>query len=141
MNLLDSDLEWLAANFPELAYAPDDQQIAGELRFCAAFDRGSSQLKLGDSDEHRAIGAFLCDTFRVRIDLGHLGGNRWPTVYEVGGRRFDIAEQNQCPMVDLHFFEDGACCLSIKYAPEKDLTIQRFMLELVIPFFLPPVLH
>lgn len=135
MNLRDTDLEWLASNFPELAFHPDAQQITGELRFCAAFDRNADQLKLGDTDEYRAIGTFLCDAFNARIDLGHLQTNGWPTVYEVGGRRFDIAEQNQCAMVDLHFFEDGACCLSLKYAPEKDLALQRFMLELVIPFF------
>ena len=69
MNLRDADLEWLGSNFPELAYAPVDQRIDGKLRFCAAFDRNSGQLKLGDTDEHRAIGAFLCDTFKVRIDL------------------------------------------------------------------------
>ena len=135
MNPRDTDLEWLASNFPELAYAPADHRIDGELCFCAAFDRRSGQLKLGDIDQHRAIGTFLCDGFKVRIDLGHLGDNGWPTVYEVGGRRFDIAEQNQCAVVDLHFFEDGACCLSLRYAPEKDLTLHRFMLELVIPFF------
>ncbi|MDE2938914.1 MAG: SEC-C metal-binding domain-containing protein [Chloroflexota bacterium] len=135
MNPRDTDLEWLASNFPELAYAPADQRICGELRFCAAFDRSTGQLKLGDTGEHREIGTFLCDRFKVRIDLGRLGNNGWPTVFEVGGRRFDIAEESQCAMVDLHFFEDGACCLSLKYAREKDLTLQRFILELVIPFF------
>ena len=135
MNLRNADLEWLASNFPELAYAPDDRQISGELRFCAAFDRDSGQLKLGDTDEHRTICAFLCDAFNVRIDLSRLRDNGWPTVYEVGGRRFDIAEQNRCDMADLHFFEDEACCLGLKYAPERNLTIERFMPELVIPFF------
>ena len=135
MNLRDTALEWLASNFPELTYAPDDQRIDGELHLCAAFDRKAGQLRLGDTDEHRAIATYLCDGFRVRIDLGRLRDNGWPTVYEVGGRRFDIAEQNQCAMADLHFFEDGACCLSLQYTPEKDLTLQRFMLELVIPFF------
>ncbi len=135
MNLGNADLEWLASNFPELAYAPDDQRIAGELRFCAAFNRGSGQLKLGDTDEHRALGTFLCDAFKVRIDLGHLGDNRWPKIYEVGGRRFDIAEQNQCAMADLHFFGDGACCLSLKYAAERNLTLDQYISELVIPFF------
>ena len=135
MNLRDTDLEWLASNFPELTYAPAHKRIDGELCFCAAFDRNSGQLKLGDTDEHRAIGTFLCDAFEVRIDLDHLQDNGWPTVYEVGGRRFDIAEQNQCAMVDVHFFESGACCLSLKYAAERNLTLARFMLELVIPFF------
>lgn len=135
MNPRDTELQWLATNFPELAYAPADQRIDGELRFCAAFDWNSGQLELGDTSEHRAMSTFLCDGFKVRIDLGRLGNNGWPTVYEAGGRRFDIAEQSQCALVDLHFFEDGACCLSLKYAPENDLTLQRFILELVIPFF------
>ena len=30
------------------------------------------------------------------MDLGQVRNNTWPKVYEVGGRRFDIAEQNQC---------------------------------------------
>ncbi len=135
MNLPDTDLEWLASNFPELAYAPDDQRIAGELCFCAAFDRDSGQLKLGDTDEHRAIGTFLCDAFKVRINLGHLGDNGWPKVYEVGGRCIDIAEQNQCDMIDLHLFDDGACCLGLNFAAERNLTVERFIRELVIPFF------
>ena len=33
MNLRDTDLEWLASNFPELAYVPRDRSILGELRF------------------------------------------------------------------------------------------------------------
>ena len=135
MNPRVTDLEWLASNFPELAYAPADQRIDGELRFCAAFDRNTGQMKLGDTDEHRAIGTFLCDAFKVRIDLGRPGDNGWPRVYEVGGRSFDIAEQNRCAMADLHFFGDGACCLGLKYAAERDLTLERFISELMIPFF------
>ena len=135
MNLRDIDLEWLALNFPELAFQPDDQQITGKLRFCAAFDGDSGQLKLGDSDEHRAIDTFLCDAFKVKIDLGHPGDNGWPKVYEVGGRCIDIAEQNQCDMIDLHLFDDGACCLGLNYAIDRNLTVERFINELVVPFF------
>ena len=135
MNVRDTDLEWLASNFPELAYAPDDQRIAGEFRFCAAFHRDSGQLKLGDTDEHRALGTFLCDAFKVRIDLGRLGCNGWPKIYEVGRRCIDIAERNRCDMIDLHLFDDGACCLGLKYAAERTLTLERFIPELVIPFF------
>ena len=135
MNPRDTDLEWLASNFPELAYAPDDQRIAGELRFCAGFDRDSGQLKLGDTGEHRAIGTFLCDAFKVRIDLGHLGDNGWPKIYEVGGRRFDIAEQNQCEMIDLHFYHNGACCLTLGSSAGRNPSLRRFILGLVIPFF------
>ena len=109
--------------------------IVGELRLCAAFDRDSGQLKLGDTDEHRTIDTFLCDSFKVKLGLECVGSNGWPKVYEVGGRCFDIAEQNQCAMVDLHLFEDGACCLGLKFASERNLTLERFIPDLVIPFF------
>ena len=93
------------------------------------------QLRLGDTDEHRAIGTFLCDAFKVRINLGHLQANGWPTVYEVGGRCIDIAEQNQCAKIDLHLFEDGACCLGLKFRHRQESYPSAFVLELVIPFF------
>ena len=135
MNLRDTDLKWLASNFPELTYVHREGKIVGALRFCAAFDRDSGQLKLGDADEHRAIGTFLCDAFRVRFDLNCVGDNGWPKVYEIGGRCFDIAEQNQCEMIDLHFYGDGACCLGINFAAWRNPTLQRFITGLVIPFF------
>ena len=131
----DTDLEWLASNFPELAYAPNDQRVTGQLRFCAEFDRDSGQLKLSGPSERQAIGTFVCDEFKVRIDLSCPGDNGWPQIYEVGGRCNDIAERSQCDMIDLHLFEDGACCLGLKYATERNLTLERFILELVIPFF------
>ena len=135
MKLRETDLEWLTENFPELAYAPDDPRIAGELRFCAAFDRDSGRLELGDAGAHLTIDTFLCDAFKVRIDLSDLQENGWPAVHEVGGRCIDIAEQNQCDMIDLHLFEDGACCLGLNFATARNLTLERFISELVIPFF------
>ena len=135
MNLRDTDLKWLALNFPELTYVPGEQKIVGKLRFCAAFDRDSGQMKLGEVDEHRVIGTFLCDAFKVMFDLRCVGDNGWPKVYEVGGRYVDIGEQNQCGMIDLHLFEDGACCLGLNFATGRNLTLERFMPELVIPFF------
>ena len=135
MNLRETDLEWLWSNFPELTYCPEERSIVGKLRFCAAYDRDSGQLNLGNTDEHRAIGTFLCDAFRVRFDLRCMGDNGWPKVYEVGGRCIDIAEQTQCEIIDLHLFEDGACCLGLKYTVERNLTLERFISELVIPFF------
>lgn len=135
MNLRDTDLEWMASNFPDLAYQPTDRRIVGSLHFCAAFDRDTGQMKMGDTEEHRAIGTFLCDVFKVRFDLECIQDNGWPKVYEVGGRRIEIAEKNHCNLIDLHFFENGACCLGLKYAVERNLTLKRFTNEMVIPFF------
>ena len=135
MNLRDTDLEWLASNFPELSYVPRDRSILGELRFCAAFDRDSGQLKLGDTEEHMAADTFLGDAFKVRMDLGHVEVKAWPKVYEAGGRHFDIAEQNQCELIDLHFYDDGACCLTLSFSAGRNPSLRRFILGLVIPFF------
>ena len=135
MNLNDTDSRWLASNHPELVYKPEVRTIVGDLRFCGAFDRVSGKLELGGTDEHRASNSFLCDTFKVRMDLSQVGNNTWPKVYEVGGRRFDIAEQNQCDMIDLHFYEDGACCLTLSFSPRRSLSLQKFVPQLVIPFF------
>ena len=134
MNLRGADLQWLASSFPEMEYVPDHGTIEGLLRFCAAFDRSSGQLMLGDATELQSMDAFLCDAFEVRVELRDVGGNGWPKVYEVGGRCSAIAEHNQCQMIDLHLFDDGACCLGLNYARARNLTLQRFMQELVIPF-------
>ena len=135
VNLRDTDLEWLASNLPELTFRSEAREIVGVLRFCAAYDRDAGQLRLGDSTESRAFRTFLCDAFKVRIDLDRVADNGWPEVRETGGRCFDIAEQNQCEMIDLHLFTNGACCLGLKWASEKNLTLERFICDLVIPFF------
>ena len=135
MILRDTDIKWMASNFPELSYLPADRCIVGSLHFCAAFDRETGELKLGDTEDHRAISTFLCDKFEVRYNLDCAQRNGWPKVYEIGGRRVDIAEQNHCNLIDLHFFADGACCLSLRFSGERNLTLKRFTNELVVPFF------
>ena len=39
------------------------------------------------------------------------------------------------PPIDLHFDPDGWCCLGISHSRERDLTIGRFLHQLVVPFF------
>ena len=134
MILRGTDLEWLALHFPELEHVADRGTIEGRLGFCGAFDRTTGQLMLGDSPELRAMDTFLCDAFVVKVELREIGTNGWPRVHEVGNRSGAIAEQNNCPLIDLHLFEDGALCLGINYAPAMNLTLQRFVQEMVIPF-------
>lgn len=135
MILRSADLEWLALHCTEMEYEPDRGTIEGCLDFCGAFDRITGQLLLGDSAELRTVDTFLCDAFMVRVELGDVGANGWPRVYEAGGRCEAIAGRNQVESIDLHLFNDGACCLGLTYAPARNLTLQRFMHELVIPFF------
>ena len=60
-----------------------------------------------------------------------LSGDVW-VVTSLGGPelcRFGVE------VIDHHFCCDGSCCLGLLYHPEPHLTIDRFMTELVAPFF------
>lgn len=59
----------------------------------------------------------------------------WPSVLEIGGRRTEIARKEGASLADLHFYRDATCCLSIRFASDPSLRIDRFIHELVIPFF------
>ncbi|MYH49050.1 MAG: hypothetical protein F4151_05825 [Gammaproteobacteria bacterium] len=59
----------------------------------------------------------------------------WPSGRETGGRHADISRREGATLADLHFYADETCCLGIRLAPEPDLRIDRFILDLVIPFF------
>lgn len=137
MKISDNDIYWLKAGYPNLQYDVEAQKIAGELDFCAAFNKRSGKLQIGSDPTVRTLFAYLCDVFEIEIHLGpgSIHENGWPTVYEVGGRNSSIAVKNNVEPIDLHFYEDGACCLGIRYASEKNLTIKRFLYHLAIPFF------
>ena len=137
MKLSGSDIRWLKSSFPNLSYNAEAQKIEGELDFCAAFNRRSGKLQFGSDPTARTLYTYLCDIFEIEIHLGpgSVLENGWPKVYEIGGRHTKIAGKNNVEPIDLHFFEDGACCLGIGYAREKDLTIKQFLYQLVIPFF------
>ena len=129
-----SDLEWLARFFPDLLYDANANEIDGEIAFCAAYDRGTDQVQIGNDEAHRRLASFLCDSYSLRIDLNYIDRNGWPRVYEVGGRHQAISRKHNVDAIDLHFYPDGSCCLGIRFSPERFLTIERFIDELVIPF-------
>ena len=137
MKILENDITWLKAAFPNLRYNAEAQRITGELDFCAAYNKRSGRLQFGSDSTARTLYTYLCDAFEIEIHLdpGSIQENGWPKVYEVGGRHFRIAEKNNVEPIDLHFYQDGRCCLGIAYAREKDLTIESFLYQCVIPFF------
>lgn len=134
MRIRGSDLEWLNKYLPSLLYAAQEQQISGELSFCAAYERSSGKLHTGAAPDRQELPTFLCDTFQVSIHLDCIDGNGWPKVYETGGRCQAIAEGKGIQFIDLHLYNDGACCLGINCAPAGNLTLGDFVEELVIPF-------
>ena len=134
MIIPNSDVKWLESRFPNLQYEADSQKIVGELDFCAAYDNESGKVIVGDST--KKANRFICDVFEIEICLSVADGNGWPKVYEVGGRRFQIAKKCNVEIIDLHFYsDDNACCLGLKYPDNKSLNIRGFLMELVIPFF------
>ena len=135
MKLGASDIGWLAESFPGLVYRPKDNFISGILRIRGAFERESGQLKWGDIHEYGTIGTYLSGSFEIEIDLGTEDRNGWPIVHEAGRRCQEIAKQNRCGLIDLHLYEDGSCCLGLRLTRERNLTLRRLLIELVLPFF------
>ena len=141
MKLASRDIKWLEVSFPSLSYKPDDRKIVGELDFRACYDNAASSVRierLKCNELIRKHENFISDVFEVEflLDDSFIEANGWPKVYEVGGRCESIAKKYGVSVVDLHVYaEDGACCLGIRYSPERSLTIERFLDNLVIPFF------
>ena len=137
LSVIESDLEWLRVNQPNLKYDPLQHRIVGALDFCAEYDQTSGLLTIGCDPAVRESCALLRDVFKIeiRMDPDSMMQNGWPGVFEVGGRHTRIAEKTGVHTADLHFFDDGACCLGISYFPDRNLTIGRFVNELVVPFF------
>lgn len=132
-----SDLEWLRVYYPNLKYNALHHKIEGELDFCAEFDKTLGLLTIRFHSAVMKSCTFLCDVFEIeiRMDSDSMMENGWPTAFEVGGRHRRIAEKVGVQTVDLHFLENGACCLGISYFLDRNLTVGRFVNELVVPFF------
>ena len=135
LNVGQADLEWLAATFPNLGHDPEAGVIEGELDVHAAYDSEQGKLHIGSDDATTSMHSYLRDTFSIRIELDTLDHNGWPTVYEVGGRHTLIAEREAIDTIDLHFYPDGACCLSLQFLADRRTILNEFMDELVVPFF------
>ena len=137
MKVRESDMNWLARTFPNLYLDDRTQTIAGELDFHATYLRASEELKLGRNKSPAPSEIYLYDVFEVEIQLDTRLSDRhpWPIVSEIGGRRHIIEKATNASQADLHFFDKGACCLGIRFTPDKNLTIIGFFNQRIIPFF------
>ena len=141
MRPTNDDVEWLESVHPSLQYHRQEQRITGELDFCASYDAPSGKLHIEGiehDDSIRESNRAICDVFDIEIRLDPKSidpKNGWPIVYEVGGRLRTIAEKRAIERADLHLYEDCACCLGIRYSRERNLTLHRFLHDLVTPFF------
>ena len=141
MNLSSNDVEWLDIHFPSLICEPESRRISGELSFCSCYDHATGMIRtelLERDDAVRSADNFICDVFEIDVQLVSIlvSPNGWPLVYEIGGRGKAIADKCGIGMDDLHFnSSDGLCCLGVRHALDRTLTLQSFFLGQVIPFF------
>ena len=133
--LRQTDLDSLSASFPNLRYDSAAGVIEGELELHAVYDRGQQKLSIGSDDETSSMETYLSDSFSIRIETDALDHNGLPTVYEVGGRHALIADRENIEVIDLHFYPNGACCLSLQLFADRRVTLVEFIDELVVPFF------
>ena len=134
----DSDLQWLRDAFPGLSYDPSARVVTGDLDFCARYDATDERLRIEGAARDPVVQSErrICDAFSVRIELETVADSAidWPAVYEPGGRCASIAKALGIPELDLHVNSDGSCCLGIQIDPGPH-SLERFVYELVIPFF------
>ena len=135
MKMNVENIDWLALHFPNLQYNAKLKKIVGELDFHAAYDSESGKLIM-NREEAREVELYLYDAFEIEICLDVFNMNKWPKIYEVGGRHHQIAKQNNISLADLHFYtDDDNCCLGIEYGNKSGVAIEVYFYELVIPFF------
>ena len=130
-----TDLAWLAASFPQLRCELDAGLMVGQMELSAAYDRDLEKLHIGGDDVTRSMGTYLRDTFTIRVELNNPDLNGLPKVYETGGRHEQIAARENVPPADLHLYPDGACCLGLQALADRQISLQEFMDERVLPFF------
>ena len=130
----EDDLAWMRDGFPDLTYDPERRVIEGILSFSAVYNNVSGKLRIGCEDADMESASFLSDAFSIKIDLSETYVNGLPVVYETGGRRLEIAAREGVDARDIHFYENGQCCLGIQYAPDRRLTLEALIDELLVPF-------
>ena len=130
----EDDIDWMLDGFSNLTYDPEGRVIEGILSFSAAYNGVSGKLRIGCEDADTESASFLYDAFSIKIDLSETDDNGLPVVYETGGRFQEIAEREGVDAIDIHFYENGQCCLGIQYAPALRLTLEALIYDLIVPF-------
>lgn len=132
------DVDWLNSKYPNLYFDASKQAILGELDFCAEYDKHSKTMKVGGAASRRPQTIHICDIYEIEVrvgpaDISPVSG--WPKVYEVGGKLAEIERKTCANLADLHFFSNRSCCLGIRFTRDENLTIDKCLQRLVVPFF------
>ena len=148
-------VNWLATRQPRLHYNKADGTIRGTIRFSALWDEESRNLTVNPRYPKSQRTTLLTDEYQVVIKLNYktrwVGPNseiphRYPPVFEDGMRTQHLALRLNVPLVDLHMYPDGECCVGFRTVPpdrqnfdlpafiEEDLIAWLFRLSYVERF-------
>ena len=123
-----AEMEKIQCRFPGLYY--DEGVVKGEISFGARYELSDRKKKkewiISDCSSGKDC---IRDVYEIEI---HLNGK--PKVFEVGGRIKNLAKELGRPIIDLHLFPDGSCCLGIFLVNEKE-TLSDFVINKVYPYF------
>jgi len=142
--LSNTEISFIKKLYPGLSLAQREGKclIAGELYFCACYDKASDILTIKPDLTTIRDANFIEDKFKVEIELLANFPRSFPLVHEVGGRVGQILQKYDIKNIsDLHINKEqnNAVCLCPKPAeqlryPDR-VDIVHFINNLVIPFF------
>ena len=120
--------------FPDLFYEPKNGCIKGEFGINARYEKRSKKIRKDYWEIVSCTSNDDCptDCYEIKIYLNKIE-NRWPKVFETGGKIQRLAEELGKPISDLHLDQDNSCCLGIPDNP--DITLYNFVLRKVYTYF------
>lgn len=136
MNITINDRRWLKQNYPTLNFKFENEIeiIAGKFEFSASFDKIKKQYIINPSDDNRLRFRYIEDAYDIRIILPNKE-LEFPNVQETEGRIKNLAQKLKKPLIDLHVYEDGICCIIGPYDESSEFSIENFINGPVLQFF------
>ena len=137
----DEDIQRVSLVQPGLSYDDKNHRIIGTLEFSAEYDKGDGWLTHTPQPTDQDNGKAIYDTFEIEIRLNFQPSafNPWPPVIETAGRIQRIMKKHRIvDIAEMHCYSDlseNRCCLGIQVAMGSKIEIDKFIRELVVPFF------
>jgi len=124
LQLTEDDKDWLQKRYPDLSIKSEKDVlvVVGVFTFDAVYNS-----------------CRISDSYDVQIELKANALSTLPRVRETSSRIKQVAKSRKYDLADLHSYTDGTACLCVKpeekeYFPD-DFCFQKFVEELVVPFF------
>lgn len=133
-----ANISWLSVNQPRMRYDEKSGAISGTFGLRASWNPATGLLT---ANPWHPANPVIADDYELNIALRYstrCAGlpNRYPPVYETGGRTLGMALERGLPLADLHMYLDGECCLgfSIAAPSRDDFDLPKFFDEDITPW-------